>query len=144
MAEMVTIDGQEYKKREPLGVLGLSLITLGIYFWYWYYKINDDLRRFQHDDSISPGRSLLAVTLGWLIIVPPFIAVYNTSMHVASAERGAGIQQELSPAINVILLIVFSIGVGMYTQEHLNRLWDRARTGTGAPPATGLLPPPPA
>ena len=40
MAETVTIEGQRYLKRQPLGVLGLSFITLGIYFFYWYYKVN--------------------------------------------------------------------------------------------------------
>jgi hypothetical protein len=34
MAETVTIDGQRYLKRNPLGVLGLTLITLGIYGFY--------------------------------------------------------------------------------------------------------------
>ena len=36
MAETVTIEGQPYLKRNPIGVLGLSLITLGIYCLYWY------------------------------------------------------------------------------------------------------------
>jgi hypothetical protein len=31
MAEIVTIDGNQYMKRNPLGVLGLTVITLGIY-----------------------------------------------------------------------------------------------------------------
>jgi hypothetical protein len=35
MAEMVTIDGQQFKKRNPLGVLGLSFLTLGVYFFVW-------------------------------------------------------------------------------------------------------------
>ena len=30
MAKIVTIDGQSYLKRDPLGVLGLSFITFGI------------------------------------------------------------------------------------------------------------------
>ena len=55
MAELVTIEGQTYKKREPLGVLGLSFITFGIYWWWWYYTINDELRRFERDDTIRPG-----------------------------------------------------------------------------------------
>ena len=127
MAEVVTIEGQAYKKREPLGVLGLSIITFGIYGLYWYYTINDEIRRFQKDDNVRPGIALLAVTLGWFIIVPPFISVYNTSLHIVQMENGAGIQQELSPALNVILLLVLAIGVGMYSQEHLNRIWDAAK-----------------
>lgn len=127
MAEIVTIEGQPYKKREPLGVLGLSIITLGIYWFYWYYKINDEIRRFEKDDNVRPGMALLAVTLGWLIIVPPFISVYNTSLHIVQMEKGAGIVQELSPALNVILLLVVAVGVGIYTREHLNRIWDSAK-----------------
>lgn len=127
MAEIVTIEGQSYKKREPLGVLGLSIITLGIYWFYWYYKINDEIRRFEKNDKVRPGVALLAVTLGWLIIVPPFISVYNTSLHIVQMEKGAGIQQELSPALNVILLLVVAVGVGMYSQEHFNRIWDASK-----------------
>jgi Domain of unknown function (DUF4234) len=78
MAELVSIQGQRYLKRNPLGVLGLSFITLGIYFFYWYYQVNDELRRFERDETISPPRSLMAIIFGWIIIVPPFIAMYNT------------------------------------------------------------------
>jgi hypothetical protein len=130
VAELVTIDGQQYKKRDPLGVLGLSFITLGIYFLYWYYTINDEIRRFEKDETVRPGIALLAVTLGWFIIVPPFISVYNTS--------------KLSPAINVVLLLLVHIAVGLYSQEHLNKVWDAARRVNVPPPAPGELPPPPA
>ena len=36
MAELVDIRGSDHpgKIRNPLGVIGLSLITLGIYFWF--------------------------------------------------------------------------------------------------------------
>lgn len=84
------------------------------------------------------------MTLGWFIIVPPFISVYNTSLHIVRMEQQTGIQQQLSPALNVVLLIVVAVGVGMYSQEHLNRVWDAAR-GT-APPAQPMpaMPLPPA
>lgn len=145
MAELVTIDGQTYKKRNPLGVLGLSFITLGVYWWYWYYTINDELRRFERDDTIRPGIALLAVTLGWLVIVPPFISIYNTSLHVVKDQQRLGIAQQLSPAINVILLLFVGITTGIYTQEHLNRIWDTAGANAAPPPASsGALPPPPA
>jgi hypothetical protein len=146
MAETIRIEGETYLNRDPLGVLALSVVTLGIYFFYWYYKVNDELRRFEHDETIRPGMAVLAVTLGWLIIVPPFISVYNTSMHVAKVERRLKIQQELSPALNVILLIVLSVGIGLYTQEHLNRVWAVAQDGSGSagPAEPGALPSPPA
>ena len=144
MAETVSIEGQQYLKRNPLGVLGLSFITLGIYVWYWYYKINDELRRFERDETISPARSLMAVLFGWIIIVPPFIAMYNTGKHVQGVEQRLAIQPELEPALAVVIMLFIAIGDGIYIQEHLNGVWDRA-SGAGAPalPSTPPVPPPP-
>jgi hypothetical protein len=134
MAESVTIEGQSYLKRNPLGVLGLSFITIGIYFFYWYYKVNQELQRFEHDSTISPVRSLMAILFGWLIIVPPFIAMYNTAKHVRGVEDRLGILPQLEPALVIVILLFISIGNGVYIQEHLNRIWDRA-AGSGSTPA---------
>jgi hypothetical protein len=140
MAEMVTIDGQQYKKRNPLGVLGLSFLTLGVYFFVWYYKINDELRRAKNDQSISPTRSLVAMIFGWLIIVPPFIAMYNTAKHVQDLETRRGVVQIVEPALAVVLMLLLSFANGIYVQEHLNRAWGttaapaRFRTGPGLEP----------
>jgi hypothetical protein len=144
VAETVTIDGQSYLKRNPLGVLGLSFITIGIYGLYWYYKANEEIKRFTGDQTISPGRSLLALFPGFLLIVPPFIAYYNTATHVMQMEQQRGIATQISPALTIVLALAVSIAIGPYVQEHLNRVWDsasmagRATSGPGAPP-----PPPP-
>ena len=134
MAEQVTIQGQTYLKRNPLGVLGLTIITLGIYGLYWYYKVNEEILRYTGDQTISPSRSLLAVIPGFLLIVPPFIAYYNTSNHVVQMQQQRGIQSQISPALVVILALVIWFGMAAYVQEHLNRVWDAAATG-GAQPA---------
>jgi hypothetical protein len=134
VAETVTIEGRPYLKRNPLGVLGLSFITIGIYFFYWYWKINDELSAFEHDDSISPTRSLMAILFGWIIIVPPFIAIYNTAKHVQGDEQRLEVQPQLEPALTIVFLLLFSIANGLYIQEHLNRLWDRAAGVAPLPP----------
>jgi hypothetical protein len=115
------------------------IITLGIYFLYWYWKLNDDLRTFEHDDSISPTRSLMAMIFGWILIVPPFIAMYNTAKHVRAVEDRMAIQPALEPALVIVIMLVFSFGNGLYIQEHLNRIWDRAAGAASpvVPPATG-------
>jgi mannose/fructose/N-acetylgalactosamine-specific phosphotransferase system component IIC len=140
MAEMVTIAGQQYKKRNPLGVLGLAFITLGIYFFVWYYKINDEVRRAENDQTMSPTRSLMAMIFGWLIIVPPFIAMYNTAKHVQAMETRLGVGQTVEPALTVVLMFVSLIGNGIYVQEHLNRAWDAAASSAPAQPSP--TPPP--
>jgi hypothetical protein len=146
VAETVTINGQQYLKRNPLGVLGLSFITLGIYGLYWYYKVNQELQRFERDDTISPARSLLALFPGGIIIVPAIIAVYNTGQHIQKAEQRLGVQSQLSPALLAILVLVFSIAIGPYAQEHMNRIWDAGSMAQGRPgslPPAAPPPPPP-
>jgi len=46
MAEEIAIanTGERAKLRNPLGVVGLSLITLGIYYFFWWYFINREMR----------------------------------------------------------------------------------------------------
>ena len=143
MAETVMIQGQTYPKRNPLGVLGLSFITLGIYGLYWYYKANQEIQRYTGDQTISPTRSLLAVFPGGIIIVPALIAFYNTANHVAQMEQQRGISSQISPAITVVIGLVFSIAVGIYVQEHLNRVWDSASAASARPSAAPPPPPPP-
>ena len=142
MAETVMIQGQSYLKRNPLGVLGLGFITLGVYFVYWYYKANQEIQRYTGDQTISPTRSLLAVFPGGIVIVPALIAFYNTANHVAQMEQQRGISSQISPAITVVIGLVFSIAVGIYVQEHLNRVWDSASAASAGPSASPPPPPP--
>lgn len=139
MAETVTVEGREYLRRNPLGVVGLTLITLGIYGFYWWWKINDELRLAQKDDSISPTRSLMAMLFGWIIIVPPFIAAWNTATHIAAFEQRVGVRQTVEPVLVLVILVVISIANGAYLQDHLNRAWDAA---AGAGPSSLPAPPP--
>lgn len=140
MAETITIEGRSYLKRNPLGVLGLTIITFGIYGLYWFYKVNEEILGYTGDQTISPSRSLLAVVPGFLLIVPPFIAYYNTANHVLDMQQRRGMSTQMSPALAVILALVVWIGMAAYVQEHLNRVWDAA---SGAGERRSELPPPP-
>ena len=77
MAEQVQVRGAAVKIRNPFLVFLWSLVTLGIYYVVWYYKINRELRDAA-GVAVSPGVALLAVTLGWIVIVPPFVSWYRT------------------------------------------------------------------
>jgi hypothetical protein len=81
----------------------------------------------------------MAILFGWIIIVPPFIAIYNTAKHVQGDEQRLGVQPQLEPALTIVFLLLFSIANGLYIQEHLNRLWDRA-AGVAPLPPPGTTP----
>jgi drug/metabolite transporter (DMT)-like permease len=111
------------KRRHPLAVwLGLPLITLGIYGLVWIYKTNQELSRYQRRITVNPVMSVLACTLGVLLIVPPFIAAWRLGTRAAEAQRAAGVP-ELSPGIAFLL---FVIGFGpLYLQIQINKIWAR-------------------
>ena len=143
MAETITVDGRSYLRRNPLGVVGLIFVTLGIYGFYWWWKINDELRLVQRDDSISPTRSLMAMLFGWIIIVPPFIAAWNTAKHIDAFERRVGVHQTVEPVLVLVIMVLLAIANGAYLQDHLNRGWDAA-SGGSLPVPPSPLPSPPA
>jgi ABC-type amino acid transport system permease subunit len=101
-----------------------------VYFFVWYYKINDELRRAENDEGISPMRSLMAMIFGWLVIVPPFIAMYNTAKHVQALETRRGSGQTVEPTLALALMLAVAFANGAYVQEHLNRAWGASTAGT--------------
>lgn len=140
MAEMVTMEGQQYKKRHPLGVWGLSLLTVGVYFFVWYYKVNKELKRAENDETMSPTRSLMAMIFGWAIIVPPFIAMYNTAKHVQSLETRRGSGQTVEPILALALMVAVAFANGAYVQEHLNRAWGASTAMAHGPAQPSPVP----
>ncbi|HEV2014568.1 MAG TPA: DUF4234 domain-containing protein [Candidatus Dormibacteraeota bacterium] len=148
MARTVVVGNETFKRRNIVGVwLGLPLITFGIYHFVWYYKINDEARRFLRDDSIRPGISLLAITLGGFLIVPPFVSVYQTCVRIQRMQERAALTSRIEPILGLLLTFVFGLHT-LYMQSHLNQIWDTyLRTATaqpGAPPPapSASLPPP--
>lgn len=145
MAEIVTIEGQQFKKRNIWGVwLGLPLVTLGIYTFVWYYKINDEARRYLRDESIRPGVSVVAITLGSLILVPALISVWNTAGRIRRMQENAGVDQKIEPILGLIGVFVVSLWT-LYYQNSLNKIWDlylRGHSPAAAPVASPALTPP--
>jgi uncharacterized protein DUF4234 len=125
VAEQVQVGGTTVKIRNPFLVFLWSLVTLGIYYIVWYYKINRELRDAS-GVNVSPWIALLAVTLGWIVIVPPFVSWYRTFQRIVEAQQSAGITQEASPTLGFILFVlaVFLVPVEVvYAQDELNKVW---------------------
>lgn len=138
MAQEIQIAGTQAmaKTRDPLGVALLTLVTLGIYFFVWYYKVNremSDLGRARGTDELgdSPGTSLLAVTLGALIIVPALVSLYNTFQRTHAAARLTGLEP-LNGWIALILYLLLGIAFPAYLQSGLNKVWAAQASGPGA------------
>jgi drug/metabolite transporter (DMT)-like permease len=139
MADVVTINGIGFKRRNPWGVVGLSIITIGVYYVVWYYKINNELRNYGIE--VSPAKATLAVTLGAFIVVPPFVSYYNTADRIQKAQNKASTSEKIIPVLALVLFLVVSIFGVAYYQSQLNKVWDTHASQGAAPPGP---PPPPA
>jgi Domain of unknown function (DUF4234) len=140
MAQEVNARGAHVKIRRPWGAFLLVIITLGIYYLFWYYFVNRELRDFGRASAesgesriqVNPWISLLAVTFGWLLIIPPFVSMFRTFSRIHTAQDIADVGPKASPGIGLLLffiaLIFFPVEVP-YAQINLNRVW-RAYSST--------------
>lgn len=129
MAEEFQVGTTYVKIRNPFGVFVLAIVTLGIYYVVWYYKVNRELRDAAGID-VSPVTAILAITIGWVIIVPPFVSWYRTFERIQQAQRQAGLAAEVNPILGFVLYLValYLLPVELlYAQDELNKLW-RARS----------------
>src|SRR5436305_14839348 len=106
MAEEIQLSGTNEvgKVRHPLGVVGLSIITLGIYAIFWYYFTQKELAemgraRNTEELGTSPATSMMAVTVGEVLLVTPILAtdytVYRQRYAELLPERLEGIEPRL-------------------------------------------------
>ncbi len=132
MAEEIPIVGTNEiaKKRNPWGVLGLSLITLGIYHFVWWYKINKEmveLGRAKGTGELgdNPTTSLLALVPGFLIIVPPLVSYYKGTQRMQAAARHTG-AEPVNGWIALIIFVVIGIAFAPFLQSQPQQGLGRA------------------
>jgi Domain of unknown function (DUF4234)/Protein of unknown function (DUF2510) len=116
-------------------VVVLSVVTLGVYSWFWWYFINREMRdlgraRGTEELGDNPMLSALAVSLGALIIVPPFVSFYGTSKRVQAAQRLTLGREEYNGWVALVLLVLWVTGITLfipfvfgYIQSELNKVW---------------------
>jgi hypothetical protein len=111
------------KRRNPFAVwLGLPIVTLGIYFFVWIYKTNKELSAFDNRIKVDPTLSVLAFLVGWLLIVPPFVAAWRLGERVRLAQKAADLPQTST----LLAFVLWLVGGGpLFLQFQVNAVWDR-------------------
>ena len=133
MAQEVLIAGgpDRAKVRNPWGVFGLLLVTLGIYTIFWWYYVNREMRDYGNatgnDLGQNPTNSALAWVPGSLIIVPHIVTAWRGTLRAQSAQRVAGVGL-LSGWIALILYILLGVAFPSYIQSELNKVWEKVGT----------------
>jgi hypothetical protein len=141
MAEVIQIPGAgtTAKIRHPLGVIGLGIITLGIYYLFWWYFINREMADLgkangRTDLGETPIWSVVAISIGALLIIPPFVSYWRTCRRVERSQNLVLGSNNFSPVLAFLLIFIPLIGGWISTyliQSNLNQVWERR----GAPAA---------
>ena len=134
MARKVDVRGVEIKLRRPWVGFVLAIVTLGIYYLYWYYVSNGDLNEYgetleepSNPLRVSAGFATLAVSVGWLLVIPPFISQWRFYRRIQKAQELAGIEPKINHVLGFVLFMVALVLLPFeipYAQGHLNRLWE--------------------
>jgi Domain of unknown function (DUF4234) len=163
VAEPVPISGgpEEAKIRSLWGVALLPYVTFGIYSLVWYYKINREMRDLGRKRQVqglgdSPGMSLLAITLGAIIIVPAIMSIVGTYKRIKLAQQVVGVYpgDQINGWVVLLGMLLLAPVAYAYEQDSLNKVWniDSGREPAGLPggaqpafqPQPGMMAPPPA
>lgn len=135
MAQEIQIPnaGSLAKIRNPVGVLGLGLITLGIYHFFWWYFVNREMADYGQANGVdlgdNPVLSVLAVTLGALLIIPPFVSLWRTLRRIERAQNHALGSNNIAVVLLFILAFIplVNLAVLPLMQSNLNQVWERVR-----------------
>src|SRR4051812_19987797 len=111
--EIELASGGEGKIRSFWVGLGLAVITLSIYYYCWYYFVNDELKdigRDKGDENLaqsSPALSVTAILVGGWLIVPPLLSIYNYGQRIKRAQRLSGVPRadQINPILSFVLLM---------------------------------------
>lgn len=150
MAQSVQIPGTQENAKicNVVGVGALAFFFSLIYLWIFWYRVNKELATYgqskgTEECGTSPGKSLLAVSLGALIVVPAIISFFKTHKRLVAAQRLAGVEP-LSGWVSLVLYFVFSPAWLAYMQSGANPIWEGLGSSAPAAPAQVEAPAEPA
>jgi uncharacterized membrane protein HdeD (DUF308 family) len=129
MADELQIGSGSIKRRDPWGTFLLGIVTIHIYSFVWYYMINREIRDHSGEKiSVDPVVSVLAVTIGWVILIPALVSLYRTADRVRRVQQATDAKETISPALALVLGAISAFHLFNfympYVQSHINSAWD--------------------
>jgi hypothetical protein len=113
--------GPQGKTRSPFGGWLLLIPTLGIYYLFWYFNINRELRDYDPSVKVSPGWAVVSL----FIPIVGLISIYNTGNRIRQAQTTAGGMPEASGLLGLIASLFLVLDIPYYSSQ-LNKVWQHA------------------
>jgi hypothetical protein len=100
------------------------VLTFGVYYLVWYYKINKELATFApHVVSVKPGLAVLAQ----FVPVANLVSLAHTARRLNAAHSSIGSPVHASAGLTILAAFWYS-SHPRYLQRRMNALWDAATT----------------
>ena len=115
------------EKRDPVMVLVFTLLTCGIYGWYWWFVTATDVKNALRREDINPTMELVLgfVTCGIYLM---FMYYKYPQLMLEMQDRVRMPRNDLS-TVSLLLGIFFPLAAMLILQTELNKIWDAARAG---------------
>jgi hypothetical protein len=107
------------KHRRPWLIPVWTILTAGIYWFYWHWAVNRELRD-AFVMPVGPFLSLLAITVGWVLVFPPFLSWWRLLGRIEEAQRRRGVERRIVKPVGFLLFLTLLLGP-VYAQAELNR-----------------------
>jgi membrane protease YdiL (CAAX protease family) len=119
--EALHVDSSKEEKLKERNILIwyiVGVITFGIGFVVWYYKINKDAKILAENRAWSPGLSVVAITIGSVLVIPPIVSHWRTWSRVREAVNVDGLSAGLQFCF--VFLPLINLAYWGYLQSKLN------------------------
>jgi hypothetical protein len=76
----------------------------------WWYKVNDEVRKFDARIEVNPTNSVLAIVPGVLpCCVPPIVSLVKGTGRIRKAQESAGLPGSASAGLTILFIIVLGL-----------------------------------
>ena len=105
------------KVRNPITGILLSIVTCGLYGFYWLYCMATEIAKFKDENDSGLVDAILMILI-------PFVGFFLSEKKLATACAEKGIEHKDNSILYLILGLVFPIANFYLMQTDLNKLAD--------------------
>jgi len=113
--------------RNPTTVWILALVTCGLYGWYFYYTMGNELKNYLGKEDINP---VMDIVISLFCFLYAFYLPIKYGKFIYEAQQRAGIPNAEDQGVKFLLFMFLCSWGYAKMQEELNKIWE---AGGGAP-----------
>lgn len=114
------------KKRDPMMVLALSLLTCFVYLIYWWYVSGVEIKSALGREDLNPALDTVFGTVTCFIYFI-YLAIRYPQL-ITELQAKAGMERTEFPVVRQVLYILFAPVSAFMIQSDLNKIWEFAES----------------